>query len=216
MRTTKEIIEGTEENPLMVLERHEFGSENFDIKEAYEELLAHSKKEKAITWGYFPGLEAKEMERYPRCIKLAYQLRSLVPLPLAFIRLVSQKPDSEYGGMHIDVHPGVNHVKDPAHRNDEVARVLINLHRAPRLMRYVPIDRDSLIKQGINISPHHYQIIKEQLPIKEIEIPPITNTFMYSLKFWSSLLPHEGVTDDQGSFIASYGNYFKNPQHYHI
>jgi hypothetical protein len=211
-RTT---ILGSETAPLMVLEEHDIGHINFSA--AQQELLRYIKEQagESCTWGYFPELEEDDTA-YPACRKLALQLEKqfLAKLKqppgafqLAFVRMATSKPVSQHGGMHLDVAVGVGHKRDPAiSREQEIVRVLVNFSDTPRVLRYCAHTRDELAKQGVKLSTEHYEAL--QLPantLRTIAIPPMQGTSVSCLIFWSSLLAHEGVTDEHGHFMAAYG-----------
>lgn len=222
MLDERKVILGSKESPLMVLEKYKIKPKLFNFKKAYQELFSHEQErsEAKCQWGYFPGFEKDEHNLYPNCIKLAGQFeKSFLSkmqkpleknLQLAFIRMASKEISGSFGGFHIDVDPGVNIVKDAEQKNGtEVLRLLINLHDRPRKLKYTPLDRFRLREMGIEVSDDQYVPINipDSIPQSTIEIPPIEKDAVYSLKLWSSLIPHMGLTDEKGHFLISYGAY---------
>ncbi len=228
MIVERRIILGTEANPLMVLGRHKIDPEDFDFLLAQQELLNYVKEkaDESYTWGYFPELIGKSgYNEYPYCTKLSEQLQkkfinnlreSERNFRLAFIRMATRTPVSEFGGLHIDVDIGIAHKRDPsAPHEKEIVRFLLNPGKHPRILEYTEVDRNALQKMGVNISRTEYRILKlpANIEIKRIEIPPRENNFIWALKFWSSLIPHAGITDDNGHFLIAYGMYADTNQY---
>lgn len=222
MLEEREIIFGTKENPLMVLEKYKIKPQLFGFQKAYKELLQHEQKrsETKSQWGYFPGFEIDERKTYPNCLKLADQLKKKFlskmhhsvekNLQLAFIRMASKEDQGVFGGFHVDVDPGIKIVKEqPIPQGTEILRLLINPDKNSRFIKYSPLDKHRLREFGIEISDDQYNQINlpENLVAETIEIPPIGKNSVHSLKFWSSLIPHAGVTDSRGHFLISYGTY---------
>lgn len=165
------------------------------------------------TWGYFPELSPKPDE-YPACIRLASELKKTI-LPniketadwrLSFIRLATDEPVSEYGGMHIDVDWGIKPERDANFpKGKEIARLLINLGDKPRVLEYVELGEEEMK----HIPRDKYQILKfgKDVEKKKVAIPPISSSSVWYLVFLSSLLPHAGVTNRDGHFLAAFGAY---------
>ena len=216
MLIERKIILGAKTNPLMVLEKHEVNLYDYNFEKVKQELLSYA-KEKAgtsFTWGYFPGMEKDEEKLYPNCIKLTKQLRNnflnkeKIDWKLAFIRVASKESKSGFGGLHIDVDIGVGHKRDKEVGKDkEIVRLLINPNNYSRKLQYVEFDREKLNEIGINISQSSYNVLNlpKNIEIKTIEIPPMKGNEIYTLKFWSSLVPHFGFTDEKGHFLIAYG-----------
>jgi|SRR3989344_2382570 len=206
------------EIPLMALEKHSIKQKDYNFKEAYNELLDYLNKKggESHTWGYFPDFESDENLHYPECINLARQIEenfikslNLNNKPeLAFIRVATKEPISDYTGLHVDVDIGVKHERDKSVPiNKEIIRILINPYKYSRKLGYIKETRDELIKKGFGISKTKYKILKflDEINIETIEIPPMERDAIYLLKFWSSIVPHCGITDEKGHFLIAYG-----------
>lgn len=201
-------------SPFMVLEKHSFDKAKAQIRASYLELIEKIDSENAShTWGYFPGLEKDEESKYPACIRLSSHLKENLLTDsyahqLAFIRAATAKPISDFGGMHIDVDVGIGHTLSPEHSKENIIRTLINLFSTTRRLQYIPFEADFLRKKGVNIPHNRYSVIDcDGLEIKEIEIPPIEKNAIWVLKFYSNIIPHAGLTGDEGHFLAAYGAY---------
>lgn len=174
------------------------------------EHLAHVRADAAsATWGYFPDYTDPDDSAYAACQALEDALNTVLPLDemrLAFLRVALREPKSEFGGLHIDVHDGVGHER-PAHIDEdaEIVRALVNLGDHPRRLAYLPGGRDEL---GA-IDRHRYAVLNvDPARLRHIDIPPFDGKTIWMLRFWSSVIPHAGVTDDRGHFLAAYGAYF--------
>ena len=205
----RKILLGSEEKPLMVLERYGLDSFDFNLDSAKAELSDFiCDSGESFSWGYFPGMEEDEKEKYPECIKLGKQVKDLLfdsDWELAFVKFASKKPVSPFGGFHVDVDVGVG-VKRTDER--EIIRAIVNLHNHPRIFLYSFADRDQLRKAGLKIPLNKYKRI--YLPkrfVRKVEIPPMQKDGIYVLKFWSSIIPHFGFTDEGGFFLAGFGRY---------
>lgn len=213
----RSVLLGTTEKPLMVLEQHAIDDIDFSAAETELKRYIEQQADESCTWGYFPGMEEDETEKYPACRALAVKLEELLAklaqppqgFRLAFIRMATGKPVSQYGGMHLDVDIGVGHKRDPAvPAAQEIVRVLVNFGEAPRRLRYCIRARDQLAADGIALSAAQYAQL--QLPedlLRTAEIPSRQGNRLSCLIFWSSLLAHEGVTDERGHFMAAYGGW---------
>ena len=212
------IVLGNKEKPLMVLEKHKIESSYYDFISAYEELVKYAKKQadNSFTWGYFPELEVDKKHLYSSCIKLANQLQNNLianldneidrSLKLAFMRVAIKEPISDYGGLHIDVDIGIEH-KRPINEKREIIRFLINPYNYSRKLGYLSKTRDELLKEGISISKTNYAKLNINEKIGIIEIPQMQDNIIYALKFWSSIVPHFGITDEKGHFLIAYGTW---------
>lgn len=217
--TSRVVILEDSSGPLMVLERYALPS-GLNFAGAYQELLKYieERADASYTWGYFPGI-VDPNDPYPECQKLEKDLQeSLVSqfpteqqdLHLAFIRAASQRPVSEFGGLHIDADQGVMHKRDASTMDKNILRVLVNLDSLnPRRLGYTKQTAEELRSQGLDIPKDHYQEIKlpDHIKLESIEIPPRELGHIYVLKFWSDIVPHAGLTDDSGHFLAAYGMY---------
>lgn len=206
----------------MTLRQFQFEPSAIDFRPAYEELLSHiaANADANQTWGYFPEL-SPEPEDYPACLQLERQLEQQLfqntagyqkyDYKLAFIRAARGKPTSKYGGLHIDVHRGVAHRRDPnIDSAKEIRRLLLNPYSKPRKVEYAPFAIDQLIKRGVNVSRQQYQVIDlpRGIKTKSIEIPPLQPGLIHGLEFVSSQIAHAGVTNEDGHFLVAYGAYF--------
>lgn len=222
MLLERQIILGSKENPLMVLEKYKLACKSLDFKKARRELLEHEQKrsETKSQWGYFPGFENDEEKFYPNCIRLASQLQKNFikklgaaaekKLELAFIKVASKEQPDAFGGLHIDVDAGIKIVKEGyAAHGIEILRLLLNPHEHARVIEYSFLDKHRLRELGVEISDDQYKPIglPELVQTEKIEIPPIEENAIHGLKFWSSLIPHVGATGSNGHFLISYGAY---------
>ena len=204
----RKIILGTAEKPMMVLEKHIIKIDKKLLDNAREELFTYAEKSEVGTWGYFP--EIKDENNYPFSIKLTKDIKIILghrlDWKLAFIRVATKESKSEYGGFHIDVDIGVGHKKLEQFKDREIIRALINLYSYPRKLAYIDKTRDELIQEGFKINENKYEILKfPEKMIKTIDIPAINEENLWVLKFCSSQIPHFGLTDEHGHFLAAYG-----------
>lgn len=215
MLLNKKIILGSKEKSLMVLEKH-YIDFNINLENVKKELNNHIIKmnDSSATWGYFPQIKLNK-EEYPECIKFAETLQKNFikklrkedqKFELAFIRMATKTPVSEFGGFHVDVDKGILHKKE-INQKKEIVRFLINFGDFPRTLEYTEVDRNNLNKIGLKISKTKYKVIQlpKNIEIKKVEIPSKNKNIVYALKFWASLIPHFGKTDDKGHFLVSYG-----------
>ena len=225
-RFRPDLVFGTVERPFMILDGYNILGIEEHIKRAYEELKEHLSKsdDRSHTWGYFPQY-CHDESQYQNCIMLGKKLKeglvSKLPFPessmsLAFVRIADNKPVSDFGGLHVDVDTGVAHHRD--HSVDvglDVLRLILNLGEYPRIVEYVPLSKDSLRRLGYIIPEEDYKT----LPFPEgtiryrIGIPVREANTIYGLKFWSSQVPHAGITDERGHFIAAFGCYADMNKH---
>lgn len=192
------------------------------VRQELERYITTQSDRKSMTWGYFPELSPDDAQ-YPHCVKFAKIFYDNVvqhntdlqgiDLQLAFIRLATQEPQSDFGGMHIDASSGISHVWpkniSPTH---EVLRLLFNLGTKPRKLEYCSLDRQQLAKAGFTIPRDHYEIldIASDIPLETVELPPIEHGAVYGLQFVSTRIPHAGRTNNDGHFLTSYGGYIDN------
>ncbi|MBI2499426.1 hypothetical protein HYV88_04255 [Candidatus Woesearchaeota archaeon] len=214
------LVFGTVEKPLMILERYRVPNIEWSIEEAYRELKEHLSRseDSSHTWGYFPQY-CEDESQYPKCIALGNRLQeglvNKLPFPessmsLSFVRLADNRPVSEYGGMHVDVNPGIGHRRDPSVDGSlDILRLILNLGNHSRIIEHIPLTRDSLLKLGYDIPKDNYRILRFSKGTRRhrIEIPAREADTIYGLKFWSSQVPHAGITDDRGHFVAAFGCY---------
>lgn len=208
----RKILLGSEEKPLIVLEKHSADLSKFNLDSAKSELNEYISQDsgESFTWGYFPGMEESEKEKYPECIGLGEKLKEFLfdentSWELSFVRCASRKPVSTFGGFHIDVDLGVRHKRTDRR---EIIRALVNLHNFPRNLLYSLADRKQLRACGLKIPTGRYKtILLPENFVKKAEIPAIGREEIYILKFFSSLIPHFGLTDENGHFVAGFGRY---------
>jgi hypothetical protein len=206
---------------LMSLEGYSFDPDRLRFEPAHQELLDHIRRnpDSNHTWGYFPELNPSPVD-YPACLRLDSLMQTEIidrhtdlrgqGFNLAFIRAATTEPVSEFGGMHIDVHPGVGHKPDPnMPEGAEIVRLLLNPFTSPRRLSYVPLTRIELAERETDVPRSHYKILElpDDIPIEAVEIPPLEEGQIFGLRFVSSLLPHAGITDSQGHFLVAYGAY---------
>jgi hypothetical protein len=124
---------------------------------------------------------------------------------LSFLKAAEGSPPEEaegvhYEGFHLDTHPEVD--GDGA----ELARLLINLADVPRRFRYAAIDRFELARRGHEVPRSDYQVVElpPRVETRVVEIPPRRDERIHALRFWASVVPHVGVDDEHGYFLASY------------
>lgn len=169
-------------------------------------------------WGYFPGILGNEPEKYPKTLLLAKELEALVMdkiLPqaqlfqLSFVKQSKGEIKNCYGGLHLDPDASLQ-------EGEEIERILINLNTYPRKLKFAALDRHQLRNQGVFYSRHQYSPLqfKEDIKISTLEIPGRTATQIYLLKFLASLIPHVGLTEQEGHFVASFERKIKiDPAH---
>lgn len=224
MKQTGEVVLGQDGQPLMALHEYGIEPELFDFDAAYQELVnhIHTQTDASHTWGYFPELNPDPQD-YPESVRLAEQLRThlfdqqpqlqQLDYTLAFIRAATAEPVSDYGGLHVDVHVGIAHQRDArVDPQAEIIRFLLNPYSHSRTLRYIAMTADELREEGFDVPTNHYRILElpESLPFKEVEIPPLTDGRICGLQFYSSLIPHAGITDQRGHYLIVYGAY-KDP-----
>ncbi len=211
--------------PLMTLEEYTLPDITAYIEDARKELenIVLNNEDTSHTWGYFPQY-CKDPQQYTKCIELNRQLTSHIvqkqPHPentmsLAFIRRATAKPISDYCGFHIDVDVGVGHQRDQEQQGD-IIRLVLNLdEKAQRTVGFIPFTKQQLRAQGFSIPEDNYKMLdfEQNFPKKYINIPARTNTKLYGLKFWASQIPHTGITDELGHFVAAFGCYASMQNH---
>lgn len=203
----KIILQGVQGH-LMVLEKHTLDVNLELLSRARNELLMYTTNAETGTWGYFPELKDENTYHSSQALSdyLQFLLGKGLDWKLAFVRLATKEPRSEYGGFHIDVDLGIGHTKPAEFQGKEIVRALVNVGAVPRTLAYIDKTRDELAKEGYAINPNKYEILKfSQDMIKTIDIPPISEQNIWVLKFCSSQLPHFGLTDSRGHFLAAYG-----------
>jgi hypothetical protein len=124
---------------------------------------------------------------------------------LSFLKVADGRPPDategvHYDGFHLDTHPDVDG------GGSELARLLLNLADSPRYLRYAEIDRFELARRGREVPRSDYQVVDLPAGVatRVIEIPPRSADRVHALRFWASVVPHVGVDDEHGHFLASY------------
>lgn len=204
------------ENPLVVLESYKINHLSFNFDESLQELKIKEKEQKTRTnvWGFFDFSNTLE---YPHCVKLDTDIREkFLPFiglqgnfDFAFIRFANKNQvKNSFSGFHVDVHSGIDHEREEKRGKRDIIRVLINPGDRPRKLLIIPKTRDEFFLEGKRISNQSYSILdlKDEVPL-EVFIPPRKEGLIHVLKFWSSLLPHKAVPDENGHFLISYGMY---------
>jgi hypothetical protein len=106
-----------------------------------------------------------------------------------------------FAGFHLDTHPELT-----SDRGFELSRILINLAGSPRLVRFASVTRYQLAERGIRVHRGDYQVVElpDDIETRLIEIPAPERGAIYALHFWASVVPHVGVDQPDGYFLASY------------
>ena len=186
------------------------------VSAARDELLERgSAGPEGFRWGYLLGVEGETADRLPASSGLAARLRDEAVAPegrasgrdysLSFLKVAAGRPPESsegvhYDGFHLDTHPEVDG------GGPELARLLFNLADAPRRFRYAATDRFELARRGYEVPRSDYQVVDLPADVETavIEIPPRTADLVHALRFWASVVPHVGVEDERGHFLASY------------
>ncbi len=211
MFTTQTILKHNN-TPVIILRKYKIDCNNLKIELVKAELKRHLLGEgdhSSSTWGYFPELRPEKSE-YSESIRLLQILQNnLFPdinVKPAFVRLATAEPISEFGGLHIDVSPGVSHKK--LHRQGDILRILLNIGEYSRCLEYLPFDLPQLHeKYGLDISDNEYNIIHlpKGLKVSRLIIPPVEPDVIHVLAFRSNRIVHAGSTNNNGHFLASFG-----------
>ena len=204
----------------MVLKCYGFNTAKLPVEPAKHELsqIINNQPDANATWGYFPEIPEGDIE-YAKSKALAHSLKKVLArddslpaeaLDLAFVRLATAEPDTTFGGVHVDVSPGIGHAWQPGIPDtSNILRVLCNVHDQPRTLEYYPHTADELRAKGHNIPAKNYRILTfpDKMKSETIEIPAMGGGALYSLQFLSNKVPHSGRTDQAGHFLVSYGGY---------
>lgn len=217
---TKKVVMGSSDDPLMVLEKYQLDFDYVYFNNAYMELLHKSKRNGAGTWGYYPELPGNTKGQYPHCHNLGEMIHKLLISKLcndvernpdlAFIKMSEGSLPGSYGGLHVDVTSGIGVYQDDENNAGmDILRSIINLHKKPRVLKYIDIPKTELRKLGVKIEGRKYHPIDipENIVTKTIEIPAIGERCVWLVKFWSNIVPHVGVTNECGHFVAGFGQY---------
>jgi hypothetical protein len=179
------------------------------ISNALSELLQHERDNRSAGcgWGYFQGMES-DSNSYPKTIRLRHELEkklipiltdSKAPFSFSFIKMSEAAITASFGGLHLDSHPGLK-------EDEEIERILINLHEWPRQLRIAHADRFTLAKLGIHYDRHYYTLLQLPSTIETsvLEIPARDEGGIFIAVFLASQVPHVGVTNTEGHFVASF------------
>ena len=172
--TTKRLILGPPENPLMVLEKYPLDFEYTYFSNAYSELLQKSRVNGASTWGYYPELAGSTKEQYPHSHKLGEMFYEFLvsklhheyerKLDLAFIKMSKGSMAGSYGGVHVDESSGIGvYQANDKYSGMDILRIIINLHIKPRILRYIDIPKKALQKRVFKTLcqlSHHQRLMK--------------------------------------------------------
>jgi hypothetical protein len=204
--------------PLLVLEELPFSVAGECIDAAHGELLRRADPGAGgdHRLGYLLGIEDPVDQKLPAAVELDRQVRAEFVEPIAretqrryalsFLKtLEGAPPDALEGvlhaGYHLDTHPDITEEHGP-----ELARILINLASTPRRFRFAQTDRFLLAEHGFPMHRGSYQVVELPRSVREsmIEIPGRTRESAFALRFWASVIPHVGIEDGRGHFLASY------------
>jgi hypothetical protein len=182
------------------------------VEAAREELLDRGTPDRdaPFRWGYLLGVDGPEARSaLPHASRLDELLREQAAGPeysLSFLKTSrGAAPEASegvhYDGFHLDTHPEI--VDDSG---AELARVLINLAAERRTLRIAKTDRFELAARGLPIHRGDYQVVDlpDDIETTTIDIPPPENGSVHALQFLASVIPHVGVDNGAGHFLASY------------
>ncbi len=202
----------------MILKKFTLDSLDSLLKKAYTELykFEQEKSDQKCIWGFFPGFEEGERDLYPQCFKLKKLLDKNFTritgqadrMELSFIKIASKKPPVEFGGLHLDT--DVSSTEDSSHQG-HILRLILNLGTYPRDLKYTKYTATQLKAMGVEIARGEYRPINlpANIPTSVVKIPPRNRDTLSGLLFWASEIPHVGLTNEHGYFIAGYGGVFK-------
>jgi hypothetical protein len=185
------------------------------LDRARREILARDAGERTgFQFGFLLGVE--QGRNAPAARSLAHHLqRELVDpvgachgatFSLSFLKSVhGLAPETQEGplfaGFHLDTHPDITDDEGP-----ELLRVLVNLARRPRALRFVCADRFELAAAGLDLPRSSFQVVEPPAEFDHsiVEIPPFDGDAISYLTFWASLVPHVGVERPDGHFLVSF------------
>jgi hypothetical protein len=186
------------------------------VSAARKELLERSPSESdGFRWGYLLGVEGDVADGLPAASMLAARLHEEAVAPegrasgrdysLSFLKVADGRPPEasegvHYDGFHLDTHPEVDG------SGPELLRLLFNLGTVPRRFRYAEVDRFELARRGYEVPRSDYQVVElpDDVGTTAILIPPRSADRLHALRFCASVVPHVGVDDEHGHFLASY------------
>jgi|GEM_PF-2162419 len=184
------------------------------IHQCEQELLESGNSVGGVRSGYLLGLEGNKLQRSPALTLIEGELREQLITPVekeltlafdfSFFKVCDGRstPTSEgvsFEGPHLDAHPGLD-------ENSELLRVLINLSPQPRRFLFAETDRLELKEMGVKLNRRGYEVLSVPVSIKTrvVEIPGRVGDYFSILRFWASAVPHVGVNEPCGYFLASY------------
>jgi len=183
------------------------------IAEAEQELLQRrqERREEGFVWGYLLGVEFGEEKEFPKAQLLIREvLRQLGreketrDFQFSFCKACKGRSASDaegvhYEGMHLDTHPDITDEK-------ELLRLLFNFFPRRRQFHFAHADRRSLQQQGLELDRKFYKTL--ELPgnvrTQVIDIPGREGNTVHFLRFWASVVPHVGITEEEGYFLVSF------------
>jgi hypothetical protein len=162
---------------------------------------------------YLLGVE-EDSARFPASAALVERLRESVVRPieaelgvafgLSFLKLACGRPPCAshgvyYEGPHLDSHPGIA-------RGTELLRVLLNLGPRRRRFQYFLTDVFALQAAGVPVGRTDFAPLSLSRDIARatLDIPGRTADRVDLLQFWASVVPHVGINEPTGSFLASF------------
>ncbi len=190
----------------------------FDVNEEQirlckTELLGRrqERRNEGFTWGYLLGLELNDVGQFPIATRFIQDLLDQIKgwkeghdFDFSFCKVCSARSscDSEgvhYEGMHLDTHPKLVD-------SHELLRMLFNFSEHPRQFRYARTDRHELAQRGVGLNRTDYKtlLLPGNIETAVVEIPARRGHQVHYLKFWASVVPHVGITEDHGYFLISF------------
>jgi hypothetical protein len=162
---------------------------------------------------YLLGVEEDPL-RFPASAALVERLRQHVVRPLetdlgvafelSFVKLACGRlPHASQGvfheGPHLDSHPGLAH-------GTELLRILVNLGSHRRRFQYFLTDVYALQAAGVAVGRTEFAALS--LPGETgratLDIAGRTAEHVDFLQFWASVVPHVGINEPTGYFLASF------------
>lgn len=135
------------------------------LNKSRQELIGYelAKASPGAGWGYFPGMEHHEALFYPETIHLGETLQEMITsikisgpdYYLSFIKQSQFEVTASFGGLHLDPDPSLK-------EDEEIQRILINLHQFPRQLQVACTNRFELASLGVFYERHYYTRL--QLP----------------------------------------------------
>lgn len=201
--------------PLLVLRTAQLSLAEETIAAAAAELFARrvSTQHDDFSASYLLGVE-EDPRRFPASAALVRLLRESVVGPieaelgvafdLSFLKIARGRPPIAaegvyYEGPHLDSHPGIA-------PGTELLRVLINLGSRRRLFQYFLTDVYALQADGVSVGRTGFEplALAGDIPPATIDIPGRTSDHVGLMQFWASVVPHVGINEPTGCFLASF------------